>query len=741
MRKLAALAVILCGVLALMGAGRRSSYSGGSYGAAAIGSYHAGGVASTWDTVVVLFTTQARTAIAGTDTFSLPASDSANDRARIYELNDYVLGRDRKSWRGDNADTAIVYHLGTATASTGFKGNITSFAYTEIDSNRGNAGPQAKDVTGTAVAMVADRRTLFESVAALQLRANWETAADTARNIGAPHFELVYIPFEDYIPANATIVSASVNLSLNGSMYQEYGDTLICTLMTNPNDDKWYLTKGWDANHTELAKATWRRQRDVSWGGTTSAYPWVPELNAREHMWDWGNISDWTGSVVTGGTPIAQYANVPMQATNCVQAAVNGEVNNGLLLSYHSIGNAGEKFTHYSWDRVTNANVNNRTPYVVVKYITKRYQKPFGTKEWAFCFATDDGKVLANTSYDSVFTLHGGKYTLFLSERHLGQATYLTNAQAMALWSHGNEIGNHSKTHYPTAGTGATHGSGLNHYHEIALNSTTGNVLKVGGASTGWDSLMIDCSPAWMYTMAAAQGYGDLTGSPSFAKAHALPNGAWSPEVFEALYRNGYTAIRGTGANSTFDRYHHYEGGPNSPAAPIGKARADTIWSDGPLTQSGRWARNMSLMAITLGASGASGQTIFGIKSDPADNQTELDEVNNNVRRLAYQMIGQNRRALITFTHALKSNPAAPAGYVDGVNADELEAALDAVDAFAGGGRYMGFAEYKDWIKAFSTGIATPAFATAPDTFQVQASEKIWCIPQGVDNRWIRGVK
>jgi hypothetical protein len=732
MKRAIVASLLLCGLI-LMGGAIRPDRDPGFGDQMEIG--FRGGDAG-WDTVVAIFTTQARTAIAGTDTFSLPASSGANDNARIYELNDYVLGRHRKSWRADNADTAIVYHMGTATSAAGFKANITSFAYTEIDSGRAEWGPQAKDATGVAVAMVSDRRTLFESVAALQLRANWRGVdADTTRNFGFPHFELVYIPFESVIPANATIVSATVNVSTNGSMYQGHNDSLICTLMTNPNDNKWYLSKGWDANHTELARGTWRRQRGASWGGVTNAFPWSPELNVRRNMWDWGNVSDWTGSVVTGGTPIAQYANVPIQATNCVQAAVTGSVNNGLLLSYHSQDTSREKFTHYNWDRVGNASVNNRTPYVVVKYITKKYQPPFGNKEWAFLFATDDGKVLANTSYDSVMNLHNGKMTMFVADRILNSATYMTSAQVMSMWASGNEIGNHSSRHVPAAGTGG----GLLHYHKTGLNG--GGNLAVGAATTGWDSLMIDCSPAWMYTMATAQGYGDLSGDRSFAKSHALPNGGWSPEIFEALYRNGYTAIRGTGANPASDRVHYWEGGPSAPSAPIGKARADSMWLDGPLTQSGRWARNFSLMAVTIPASGVSGQTIFGLKSAPAADQAGLDAVSNNVRRLAYQMIGQNRRAIITFTHALKSNPAAPAGYNDGVNADELDAALDAVDAFAGGGRYMGFAEYKDWLKTYATGIATPAFATAPDTFQVQATEKIWCIPQGVDNRWIRGVR
>jgi hypothetical protein len=66
---------------------------------------------------------------------------------------------------------------------------------------------------------------------------------------------------------------------------------------------------------------------------------------------------------------------------------------------------------------------------------------------------------------------------------------------------------------------------------------------------------------------------------------------------------------------------------------------------------------------------------------------------------------------------------------------------LLAVDTFAGGGKYMGFAEYKEWIKGGATMVDTPAFATAPDTFAAVAADRIWGKPQGVDNRWIRGVR
>lgn len=723
MRKLAAAAVIMLGLAAMIGAGRGGSYQGGSY-AKAGATYAAGGVASDWDTVTLIMSADALVD-AATDTFGLPATPDDRDRVRVRNQNDWLLGREERSWNSGSRDAAIYKRLGT-----GY--DVPSFAFCEIDSAAAQS-TDAKYISGTDNILSSPRRIVAKGVAALNLNAAFVEPLDSGtRNLGKSHFELVYIPFETLIPSNSTIVHASINFSLSSDLYSlATADTMIATLMDNTNDNKWYLAKGYGSN-PNWAKTTWRRQRDVTWGGTTNAYPWIPDLNNRAKLWDWGSVCDWTGTTKTAGKDTTNQ-NVAWEITNCVQAAVSGRTNNGIMLAYRQAASATPGvLIHRDWDRV-HANTTGRHPYVVVKYITKRYRKPFGSAEWAFVFGSDDAKYLSNASWDSVFALHGGHYTIFASERLLNQATYCTDAQLMALYARGNEIGNHSSRHVPASGTGG----GLLHYHKTSLNG--GGNLAAGAATTGWDSLMIDCSPAWMYAMAAAQGYGDLTGDIRFAKSHALPNGGWSPEIFEALYRSGYTAIRGTGAASTYDRYRYYEGGPSAPAAPIGKARADTIWTDGPITGSARWPRNLSLMAISASASLESGQSLFGPKSTPFSSASDIAKLKNNIKRAVFQCIGQNRRAVITFTHAIKNTPAAPAGYNDGVNANELDAALTMVDSL--GGRYMGFAEYKTLIKAGATMIDTPAFATAPDTFAATAADRIWGKPNGIDNRWIPSVK
>jgi hypothetical protein len=37
--------------------------------------------------------------------------------------------------------------------------------------------------------------------------------------------------------------------------------------------------------------------------------------------------------------------------------------------------------------------------------------------------------------------------------------------------------------------------------------------------------------------------------------------------------------------------------------------------------------------------------------------------------------------------------------------------------------------EYTNWIKARATAVATPASYAQPDTFKVQASDRVWFIP------------
>jgi hypothetical protein len=56
-------------------------------------------------------------------------------------------------------------------------------------------------------------------------------------------------------------------------------------------------------------------------------------------------------------------------------------------------------------------------------------------------------------------------------------------------------------------------------------------------------------------------------------------------------------------------------------------------------------------------------------------------------------------------------------------------------------GRYMTFAEMGRWFQDGATAIDYPFANSRPDTFQVDASDRVWFKPDGVDNRWIRGVR
>ena len=108
------------------------------------------------------------------------------------------------------------------------------------------------------------------------------------------------------------------------------------------------------------------------------------------------------------------------------------------------------------------------------------------------------------------------------------------------------------------------------------------------------------------------------------------------------------------------------------------------------------------------------------------------------MKRQAFQVRGNGTGVVNFFMHDLKSGGS---GYylTEGVNADELDAICDVTDLF--GGRYMTMAELGDWYAASSTFIDHPFNASRPDTFQMFATDRVWAKPNGIDNRWIRGVR
>jgi hypothetical protein len=614
-----------------------------------------------YNTRTVVFTTQDPSNIV------YPSGASHLDSLRVQDLIAAIA----------SADT--VYRLGA-----GF--DVPSFAYSEIDHQSAEG---FKDPSGVSTSLNCDSGEVRGNVRYLNLR--------------FPHLarrsELVYIPWQDYLPANCSIVSATMNVSLSSNAYFAIPDTIVAVQMSNALDNQWYQVKGVGANYPDFAHAAWNRQQSTNngaWGGTNS-FPWLPALNDRRDLWAWGEISDWTGTTAPNiGTPIPRLTNISIKLTNCVQSAVSGNVNNGIMLSYADLSNGTGYLQHYSWDDYSLA--VGRTPYVVVRYRPGLYVKPFSTSDWAFIACTDDGIFPANNAYTDIFSAHGGKYTIFMARSQLSSPYHqATPRQLVEFHTRGMEVGNHSRYHLLDGG--------LTHW--------TRSMTMADTNSAAWDSLMFDVSPRWMYNLADTI-VGDLRGDPTFAKSFALPLNLWSPEVMLALEKVGYAAVRTSCLSWQYNRDGYYQTATQRPA------QTDTLMTGVP-TQFGRRPRNMTGLPTFLPM-----PQVASWKANPALTQASLDSIKTNLHKVIFQVRGQDRRAICLYWHDFKTNPSGQE-YGEGVNSNELDAMLQVVDAT--GGRYMTASEYTNWIKARATAVATPASYAQPDTFKVQASDRVWFIP------------
>lgn len=615
---------------------------------------------TTQDTFTVVFTTQDPTNVI------YPTGATHLDSLRVQGLTAAIGSAD------------AVYRLGT-----GF--DVPTFAYSEID----RPVPDGyKDPNGVSVGMNCDGATLVNNGRFLNLHFPQATRRS----------ELVYIPWQDFIPPHATILSAAMDVQLNTGAYYGFRDSVVAVQMSNPADNQWYQVKGVGSNYPDFAHASWNRQQSSNggaWGGP-DAHPWTPSLDDRKFLWAWGEINDWSGS--TNETPtglIPTYSSMSIKLTNCVQAAVNGDVNNGVILSYAENNSFAGSYKHYHWDDYSSA--RGRTPYVVVKYRNTPYVKPFGTSDWTFIANTDDGKFPCNNAYTDIFLAHGGKYTIFMAKNQISTGTGAsTPRQLIDFHTRGMEVGNHSRYH-----------------REWGLTYWSRQMTMPDTNSAAWDSLMFDAGPVWMYNMADTI-VGDLRNDPTFAKSFALPTNSWSPESLLALAKFRYVAVRTNASSSQYNRDRYYT------LATQRASKTDTI-STGMPTQFGRRPRNMTMLPPFDWA-----PTIVGYKGNPALTEASLDSIRHNAHRVIFQLRGQDRRALHLFWHDFKTNPSGN-GYGEGLNANELDALLDVVDEL--GGRYMTTSEYANWIKDRATPVATPAGYAQPDTFKFQASDRVWFVP------------
>jgi hypothetical protein len=690
------------------------SYRGGYYRTA--GASFAGGSAiAGWDTIPVVFHSQALVAVpvyiegvqgiatnpAGIDTFAYPASSTAADQARIHNLNDIVLGRAEASWRDDDGDAAQMVRLGTGFA-------CPTFAWTTIDE-----GDQ-DGFYGSQFWYMRSNTTQSINAGTGNVTYLRQTIGNSASNRQA---QLYYIPFENHIPAGSTIVSASLNFANLGGMYYAYGDTIINVLMDRASDDEWYKVKGGtglNALSANYAKASWLYQTDTNasgtvWGGA-QANAWSPTLAVRKYYWQMGFWNDWSSTSITPGGFVPAGANVASDITDCVQAAVAGlAANNGIMQLWQ--GTAITQLLSYGWDNYSSA--IGRNPFVVVKYITKKFRPLYGTSDIAFAFTTDDFIEGANSAFTDTFNAHGAVYTMFGARKHVDGTVKQSGMDSLLTWlNEGHEIGTHSRTHQNPAG--------LTYWEQ----SRPGKVWDATARAQTW----FDAEPIWLYALADSATGDSLKTHPQFAKSMALPNNTISAGVQRVLADQGYLSIRGMGVQG-FDRTKYYWFPSWAPAY------ADS--GVNPTQTAQRRPRNMALLMYTTQP-----LQFVGL---PTRTSADLDSVRHNVRRMLFQIRGQSRGEFAILTHDVKAtHPVASGfGYADGMNPDEVGAMLDVADEI--GVRYMTASDIGRWRRDAAKPIDTPAgFYSASvqdDSARYYAAERVWFKPDGIDGRWIPGVR
>lgn len=657
-------------LLLLMAASPRGVWEGGDAPTSGRGVSAPASRSAPLDTLIAVF--------AMTATPSYPASPSSYDLIFTDRLDSLIGIAD------------AVYTLGTGA-------DITSFAWGII-----NQGDTDGYYNSQYMPMQGTIRSAYENVPnSTTYYALTVTTGVSGNTRRAPMF---YIPFEDYLPGNAGIVSATLYANSNGAAQWDYSDTTCAVLLDKVSDNKWYTVKGGTGltNSPNYAHASWTYQIDTNAGGWSGSQSdaWSPTIANRTHYWDWGDYFDWSGS---DRTIFAAGQTMRIDLTDCVQAAVRGVTNNGIILLNFDGDASTNSWTMLGWDPYSTA--AGRQPYVVVKYVNKPYAAPYPNgADWAFIASTDDWQP-ANQVYADTFLAHGGTYTMFGAKVQMATNGRMGISDLVGLLDEGFEIGPHSRKHY-TAGLLA---------HQP---------LVCDPSDTAWVSLLWDVDPSWMYDAAEALDGDRREANPYFAKSMAIPQNTWSPEVLLAIANTGYEAFRAGAMDGDFYTRELYWGKANQ-----GAARTDSISSGAP-TQAGRRARNLLGLPTTLPV-----QRVVGAK---ANATADLDSIRNAMRRIVSQVRAQDRGELVLFWHDNKTSPNDPA-YSEGVDGDDLGAMLDVVDEYSG--PYMRASERGRWLRQYSTAVPTPAGFAQVDTFRFTADDDVWGLPYGIDNRWMRNIR
>lgn len=507
---------------------------------------------------------------------------------------------------------------------------------------------------------------------------------------------LMRIPWEDLLPERAEILDAAWEIVPIYTAYIEGSDSLVVTLMTNEDDDRWWTSTG-NAGKAHASNASWDWQ--ITTSASTGTDPWSPALNDRDDWIDWGAVSDMSGGSLNGNA-IEANSHHPVKIRNCVQAAVNGRTNNGMMLNVlEMFGTTQVNYKLYHLDKPA-----DRPCWFEVTFTTREYSPPFDGKEWAFVFTTDDGMKAANDTFRNVYAeFEDAMFTANISLDQMGN-TYNWNPQDAALWDADPhvEVGLHGKYHDAVAGGFTMWG---------AFGEIPDGVPFSGDAA--WDSLIVDTSPDWLIrTMIDYDGI-DRSCRPYFAKVVAFPGQHFDGAVLRALDFNGLSGYRCDMADIGM------EDGRRLLMRPSSSATTDTALGGFARPHAPRAPRNLDLVPLTVISSALVGD--LSTLADPADIRRE-------VRRRTRSLLAQDRRLLSTYTHDLKFAENGASGYYGGgIEGVELRAILEEVVAMDGA--IMSVTDYVKALKSRAIPVATPDGYGQDSAYKWTAAERRYWSP------------
>jgi hypothetical protein len=521
------------------------------------------------------------------------------------------------------------------------------------------------------------------------------------------------IHFDPDVPPGASIVSARLKFRTVSTTLAAT-DTITATLMTLAGDGVWWQHKGiYDAAtrafSTDIAdylsKSSYNHQVWFNPAATKFGYDeatsdaWSPALLDRRWYWDWGSVSDWTSP----GTLNAYTGEMSFDITNCVQGIASGLTNNGIAIFLKKSSVADFYMTAFE-PRSDDATALTRRPWIEIKYVTKRYSSPFPSgADWAFIFHMPDATVRSGDSLRSVAEEFGAKITFDMSYFYIGNGTYITWPFIFDAIDSGHELAYHTYQH--------------NSYTDYAITDTT---------VAGWDALKNQFKPSYMRNYVTANGRPDLVDNPRFMRTLSPTAGGQDPYAHLLARLLGYDNIRMS--------YTAYASGDyiavttNNNGAAWARAAASDTARIGAVTAKDRYARPMNLIPLTM--------PVTRIASASDNKHVPEDSLKYNFRKLVRQVRADGRRAIMLYTHGTKTDPNV---VTEALDPEELRWMLEV--AVEEGAAFMTIAEFGAWIRQWATAVDSPDRAAVPDTFESTAADRVWFKPDGVDNRFIPGVR